>query len=116
VDILPYVVVTWLFAIGLWGIATSRNSIALVNCLFVVQSSGYVLLLTIGYRTRGTAAIMAQLPEKANVVDPVVQALVLTDVVVGATVSALLLVFAVQVHKTAGTSDPNDSRSRQEKG
>jgi multicomponent Na+:H+ antiporter subunit C len=40
-------------------------------------------------------------------VDPVVQALALTDVVVGATVSALLLALAVQVHKRSHTLDPD---------
>jgi multicomponent Na+:H+ antiporter subunit C len=42
----------------------------------------------------------------------VVQALSLTDVVVGATVSALLLAIAVQVHKRTGTLDPDDLRER----
>ncbi|HLN71025.1 MAG TPA: NADH-quinone oxidoreductase subunit K [Streptosporangiaceae bacterium] len=36
------------------------------------------------------------------------QALALTDVVVGAAVTALLLALAVQVHKRAGTLDPDE--------
>jgi multicomponent Na+:H+ antiporter subunit C len=43
-------------------------------------------------------------------VDPVVQALVLTDVVIGATVTALLLAMALQVHKVTETLDPEDLR------
>jgi multicomponent Na+:H+ antiporter subunit C len=43
-------------------------------------------------------------------VDPVVQALTLTDVVVGTTVTALLLALAVQAHKRYGTLDPQDLR------
>jgi multicomponent Na+:H+ antiporter subunit C len=43
-------------------------------------------------------------------VDPVVQALVLTDIVVGATVSALLLALALQVRKRKGTLDPHRLR------
>ena len=42
----------------------------------------------------------------------VVQALCLTDVVVGATVSALLLAIAVQVHKHTGTLDPENLREQ----
>jgi multicomponent Na+:H+ antiporter subunit C len=45
------------------------------------------------------------------VVDPLVQALALTDVVVGATVSALLLALAVQSHKRSGTLDPDQLRT-----
>jgi multicomponent Na+:H+ antiporter subunit C len=43
-------------------------------------------------------------------VDPVVQALTLVDVVVEATVSALLLAMAVQADKRFGTIDPEKLR------
>ena len=52
---LPYAVAAWLFLIGLYGIITSRHLIHLTVCLAVVQSSTYVLLLSIGYR-RGAGA------------------------------------------------------------
>jgi multicomponent Na+:H+ antiporter subunit C len=41
-------------------------------------------------------------------VDPVVQALTLTDVVVEAVVAALLLTLAVQAHRRFGTLDPDE--------
>jgi len=44
-------------------------------------------------------------------VDAVMQALALTDVVVGAAVTALLLALVVQVHKRAGTLDPDQLRA-----
>ena len=68
-------------------------------CLQVAQSSTYVLLLAIGYREGGEAPVFSDIPPGTPAVDPVVQALTLTDVVVGATVSALLLALAVQAHK-----------------
>ena len=40
-------------------------------------------------------------------VDPVLQALVLTDVVVGAAVTALLLAFALQLYKRQGSLNPD---------
>jgi multicomponent Na+:H+ antiporter subunit C len=103
----PYAVAAYLFIIGLYGIVTSRNLIHLVVCLSVVQSSTYVVLLSIGFRTGATAPIFLNLPPGTRAVDPVVQALTLTDVVVGVTVSALLLALAVQIHKRSGTLDPN---------
>ena len=45
----------------------------------------------------------------------VVQALSLTDAVIGAAVSALLLAVAVQVHKRTGTLDPEALRRRPER-
>jgi multicomponent Na+:H+ antiporter subunit C len=72
-----------------------------------MQSSTYVLLLTIGYVEGGTAPIFADVPKGTRAVDPVVQALTLTDVVVSVAVSALLLAMAIQVQRRTGTQDPD---------
>jgi multicomponent Na+:H+ antiporter subunit C len=108
VSFLPYAVAAWLFVIGLYGIVTSRNLIHLVVCLTVVQASTYVLLLAIGYRSGATAPIYADISASARVTDPVVATLALTDVVVEATVAALLLSLAVQAHRRFGTLDPDE--------
>jgi multicomponent Na+:H+ antiporter subunit C len=106
-SVAPYVVAVWLLVIGLYGVITSRHLVHLVLCLGVAQASTYVLLLAIGYRGGGRAPIFADIPPGTPVVDPVVQALTLTDVVVEATVSAVLLALAVQAHRRFGTADPN---------
>ena len=105
---LPYAVVVWLLLIGLYGVVTSRHLVHLIVCLTVVQSSSYVLLLAIGYRTGAEAPILKDIPPETTVVDPVVQALTLTDVVVEATVAALLLALALQTQKRFGTVDPDE--------
>jgi multicomponent Na+:H+ antiporter subunit C len=109
---LPYAVAVWLLIIGLYGIATSRNLIHMIICLSVVQSSTYVVLIAIGYREGATAPVFYDIPRGRRAVDPVVQALTLTDVVVGVTVTALLLAVAVQMHKRYGTLDPDEIRPR----
>jgi multicomponent Na+:H+ antiporter subunit C len=111
VSFLPYAVVAWLLLVGMYGIVSSRNLVHLILCLGVVQASTYVLLLAIGYRTGGVAPIFADIPVGTPTVDPVVQALTLTDVVVEATVSALLLALALQAEKRFGTVDPDDIRA-----
>jgi multicomponent Na+:H+ antiporter subunit C len=105
---LAYAVAAWLFLVGVWGIVTSRNLIHLVVCLTVVQASTYIVLLGIGYRTGAAAPIFADIPTSTPTVDPVVQALTLTDVVVEATVVALLLALAIQAERRFGTLDPNE--------
>ncbi len=107
---LPYAVAAWLFVVGLWGVVSSRNLVRTVLCLTIVQSSTYVLLLAVGYRSGGAAPIVADIPPVSRLVDPTVQVLVLTDVVVEATVSALLLALVVQAHKRCGSLDPDDLR------
>jgi multicomponent Na+:H+ antiporter subunit C len=109
---LPFAVAAWLFIVGLYGIVTSRDLIHQIVCLSVVQASTYVLLLAVGYRTAGAAPVFIDIPISRATVDPIVQALALTDVVVGATVAALLLAVAVQVHKRAGSLDPEALRDR----
>ena len=104
---LPYAFAIWIFLVALYGIVTSRNLVHLVVCLQVAQSSTYVLLLAIGYRTKATAPIFNDIPQR-KAVDPVVQALTLTDVVVGVTVAALLLALAVQAQRHTGTVDPDE--------
>jgi multicomponent Na+:H+ antiporter subunit C len=107
---LPYAVAAWLFVVGLYGIVTSRNMVHLVICLAVLQSSTYVLLLAIGYRTGAAAPIFADIPVGTPAVDPVVQALMLTDIVVEVAVVALILALVVQVHKRHGVIDPDKLR------
>lgn len=107
---LPYGVAAWLFLVGLYGIITSRNMVHLVICLAVLQSATYVLLLAIGYRTGAAAPIFADVPVGTPAVDPVVQALMLTDIVVEVTVVALILALVVQVHKRHGAIDPDKLR------
>jgi multicomponent Na+:H+ antiporter subunit C len=107
-SVLPYLVAAWLLLVGLYGVVSSRHLVHLVLCLSVVQASTYVLLLGIGYRSGASAPVFAGIPSTAPVVDPVVQALTLTDVVVEATVAALLLALAVQTQKRFGTVDPDE--------
>jgi multicomponent Na+:H+ antiporter subunit C len=105
---LPYVVVVWVCLVGLYGIVTSRNLLHTIICLSVVQSSTYVLLLAVGYREGGAAPVFIDIPRDTPAVDPVVQALTLTDVVVGGAVTALLLAIAVQLEKHLDTLDPDE--------
>jgi multicomponent Na+:H+ antiporter subunit C len=110
--VLAFAVVIWLIVVGLYGVVTSRNLIHLVVCLSVAQSATDVLILEIGYVNGGHAPVFVSLaPRPGPTVDSIMQALSLTDVVLGAAVSALLLALAVQVHKRTGTLDPDELRT-----
>jgi multicomponent Na+:H+ antiporter subunit C len=106
----PYFVAAWIFLWGLYGIVTSKNLVHQVVCLAILQTSTYVLLLAIGFKVGGTAPVFADIPVGTVVVDPLVQALMLTDVVVEATVMALLLSMVVKANELAGTVDPEELR------
>lgn len=106
--VLPYLLAVVVFLAGLYGIVSSRNLIHMVVCVSVCQSSTYVLLLAIGYRNHGTAPVFADIPTSRKVVDPVVQSLTLTDIVVAVAVSALLLALALKTYEHEGTLDPHE--------
>ena len=109
-EIYPYLIAGWIFLCGLYGIATSKHLVHTVVCLAVMQTSTYVLLLNIGYRVHGAAPVFVGIKPGVLTVDPVVQALMLTDVVVEATVVALMLAMAVKANDRAGTLSPDDLR------
>jgi multicomponent Na+:H+ antiporter subunit C len=111
VSFLPFAIAAWLFVAGLYGVVSSDNLVRTIVSLTVVQSSTYVLLLGVGYVKSGKGAIFADIPQVSNAVDPVVQVLVLTDIVIEAAVTGLLLALAVQAHKRFGSLDPNDLRA-----
>ncbi|HET9186812.1 MAG TPA: cation:proton antiporter subunit C [Acidothermaceae bacterium] len=104
-----YFVAGWLLLMGCFGIVRSRNLVHAVVCLAVAQSGTYVLLLAVGYQRNAPAPVFGSTKKPTTkVVDPVVQALTLTDIVVSATVTALLLALAMQIAKRHGTVDPDE--------
>ena len=106
----PYYIAAWIFLCGLYGIVRSRHLVHTVICLTILQSSTYVLLLAVGFRKGGNAPVFAGISPGVVTVDPVVQALMLTDIVVEATVVALLLAMVVKAFEKGGTTSPDDLR------
>jgi multicomponent Na+:H+ antiporter subunit C len=106
-NILAYCVAAWIACVGIYGAIISRNLVHLALCLSVTQSSTYVLLLSIGYVHGGGAPIFKGVRLGTRSVDPVVQALVLTDIVISVAVVALVLALALDAHRQSGTVDPD---------
>ena len=109
-SIYAYVVAGWLLVMGSLGIVRSRNLVHAVVCLGIAQSATYVLLLGVGYQRGAKPPVYGSAPAhpSLHVMDPVVQAMTLTDIVVSATVTALLLALAIQIRKRRGTIDPDE--------
>ncbi len=106
---LAYLVAGYLVFLGCWGIVRSHHLVHAVVCLSIMQSGTYVLLLAVGYQHSATAPVFGSTTTpNRHVVDPVVQAMTLTDIVVSATVTALLLALSVQINKRHGSVDPDE--------
>jgi multicomponent Na+:H+ antiporter subunit C len=111
VNFLAFGVAAWIFGIGVYGAIISRNLIHLALCLTVTQSSTYVLLLAIGYKNHAGAPIFKGVKLGTPAVDPVVQSLALTDIVVSVTVIALVLALALDAYELSDTLDPDELAS-----
>lgn len=108
VDVLPVAVAGWLLLVGTVGIIRSRRLIHLVFCVSVVHASVWVLLIGLAHRPGDTAPVTDGDVAGRPLADPVLQALTVTDVVVNAAVTALLLALAVRVTRRRGTDDPRE--------
>jgi multicomponent Na+:H+ antiporter subunit C len=110
VTLYAYLVAGWLMLVGAFGIVRSRNLVHAVVCLAIAQSGTYVLLLGVGFQRAAEPPVFGSpaTHPTLQVMDPVVQAMTLTDIVVSATVTALLLAIAIQIQKRRGTTDPDE--------
>lgn len=108
-NVYAYFVAGAMLLLGGVGIARSRDLVHATICLSIAQASTYVLLLSIGYQRNVGAPVFGSTTQPSKqVVDPVVQSLCLTDIVVSATVTALLLALSIQIAKRHDTVDPDE--------
>lgn len=96
-----------LILIGMWGMLTQRNIIRMIIGFSLTDTGIHMVMVSIGYVTGGTAPIIndaVPIAEAVNrVVDPVPSALVLTAIVIGLGVTAVMLAFAVRIYKARKT-------------
>ena len=96
-----------LVLVGLWGMLTQRNMIRMIIGFSLTDTGIHMVMVSIGYVTGGTAPIIndaVPIADAVNrVVDPVPSALVLTAIVIGLGVTAVMLSFAIRIYKARGT-------------
>jgi multicomponent Na+:H+ antiporter subunit C len=110
VEVLPVLVGVWLLLAGLYGTVTTRDLVHLVLSVAVLHAGAWTALIGIAHRPGTTAPIVDDEVASRPLADPVLQALTVTDVVVGAAVTALLLALTVRVRRRHGTTDPHELR------
>lgn len=94
-----------LFCVGLYCIVTKRNLIKIIIGIGIVEYAVNLFFILVAYRMRGRAPILAEGQVIENMVDPLPQALVLTAIVIGLAVVALLAAIAVRIYEKYGTFD-----------
>jgi len=104
-----------LLIIGLWGLLTQKNIIKMIIGFSIVDTATHVILISIGYLSNRTAPIIdgtvSVKDAVTKVVDPIPQALVLTAIVIGVGVTALMLAYAVKLYEKNNTLEINKFKS-----
>jgi len=118
----PYLLTMVLLAIGVYAIACKRNLIKVIIGVMIAEYAVNLFLILMGYRTGGHAPIRtAAMDEAAGAanaaqafaaasVDPLPQALILTSIVIGLGVVALMAAMAIRLHEKYGTFDVAEMR------
>ena len=100
-----YLLCLVLFCIGLYGVLRKRNLVKIIIGLGIMEYSMNLFFVLLGYRFHGRAPIVAQDQTILNMVDPLPQALVLTSIVIGLGVTALVISIAIRLYEKYGTFD-----------
>jgi multicomponent Na+:H+ antiporter subunit C len=103
-----------LILIGVYAVVVKKNVVKIVLGLAIIDYGTNLLLILIGYRGGGQAPILDRGMHAeqftATAVDPIPQALVLTSIVIGLGVLAMLVALCVRLYERYGTFDITEMR------
>jgi multisubunit Na+/H+ antiporter MnhC subunit len=101
-----------LIIIGLWGMLTQKNIIKIIIGFSIIDTGLHLVIVSLGYIRGRTAPIIsdavANLDRVKEFIDPVPSALVLTAIVIGLAVTALMLVYAIKLYRLKGSLNIDD--------
>jgi multisubunit Na+/H+ antiporter MnhC subunit len=105
-----YMMCLILFCVGIYCVLVKRNLIKIIIGIGIAEYAVNLFLVLIAYRMNGRAPILEKGKEIENMVDPLPQALVLTSIVIGLAVVALMVALAVRIYQRYGTFDITEIR------
>lgn len=97
--------ISLIFGAGAY-LVLQRNLVRVVIGIVLISNAANLFIVAAGF-TRGRAPIYP-LPETGEVSDPLVQAMVLTAIVIGSSVAALLLALSYRLYTSHNSIDIDD--------
>ena len=96
-----------LILIGFWGMLTQRNILRIIIGFSLIDTGIHIVIVSLGYVANGTAPIIDSAVNRAEapslVVDPIPSALVVTAIVIGLSVTAVMLAYAIRLYDAKKT-------------
>ncbi len=112
-----YLLTVALLIVGIYAVVAKKNVIKIIVGVLIIDYAVNMLLVLVGYRSGGKAPIRVDQSATefaATAVDPLPQAMVLTSIVIGLGLTALMVAMAIRLHEKYGTFDMD--RIRQLRG
>jgi multisubunit Na+/H+ antiporter MnhC subunit len=101
-----------LILIGAYGALTNHNLLRMIIAFTIADSGVNLVIVAVGYMRGRTAPIIDGAVSAADavqrIIDPVPQALVLTAIVIGVGVTALMLAYAYRLYAHKRSLDIRD--------
>ena len=110
IEYISLVVGFLILIIGIWGILTRKNILKMVIGFSLFDTGTHIIIVALGYVRNKTAPILDQVNLQTNTAQKIVDP-VLTAIVIGLGVTALMLVYAMKLHnekKTLNIEKYND--------
>ena len=103
--------------IGVYALVAKKNIVRIIIGIAILEYAVNLLLVLVGFRRHRGSAMAPILPADgtsadlaARAVDPLPQAMVLTSIVIGLSITALAVAMAIRLYDKYGTFDMNDIR------
>jgi multicomponent Na+:H+ antiporter subunit C len=104
------VLIVLFLIIALFGLGISQNIIKTIMLINILQTGVILLFISYNYRRDLVAPIVTE--EVGMMADPMPQALMITAIVIGASITALALMFSIKIFHHFGTLDWRIIRKR----
>jgi multicomponent Na+:H+ antiporter subunit C len=102
---LTYLLCLVLFCLGIYCTLRKRNIVKIIIGIGIIEYSVNLFFVLIGYRAGGRSPIFAHDQQILHMVDPLPQALVSVSIVIGLTVTILLVSIGIRIYEKYGTFD-----------
>ncbi|MCS7227769.1 MAG: cation:proton antiporter subunit C [Endomicrobia bacterium] len=108
---LPYVLCLILFFVGLYGLIVKKNLLKIIISFIILDNALNLFLIVLGYKKGAGFPIFLKNVPQESMVDPVPQALVLTSIVIGLSVTILMIAVALRLYEKYKTFDVTEIKN-----
>ena len=113
IDILPYFLAMILVSVGVYGVVCKLNLIKMIVGVIILEYGVNLFLVLTGYRVGEDESVVAPILSRGadqaqfieSSVDPVPQALILTSIVIGLGLVALMTALGLRIYEKYETFD-----------